>query len=1122
MRFWRRGLVLQALKSSWGICRIHRQPPPPPVPKVVATWEAISLGKQPVPEYFNFAHDVLDEWSRLEKAGHRPPNPAFWWVNGSGAEVKWTFEELGKQSRKAANVLEGVCGLQPGDRMMLVLPRLPDWWLISVACIRTGVVMIPGVSQLTSKDLKYRLLASRAKSIITSDALAPKVDAISADCPSLQTKLLVSDTSRPGWINFRELLREASAEHNCVRTKSQDSLAIYFTSGTTGAPKMVEHSQCSYGLGFVASGRRWMALTESDIFWNTTDTGWVKAAWTLFSAWPNGACIFVHELPRVDAKTILNIVDEEGNILPPGKEGNIAVRIKPTRPFCFFNCYLENPEKTASSEKGDFYITGDQAHKDKDGYFWFSGRNDDVINSSSYRIGPVEVESALAEHPAVLECAVVSSPDPIRGEVVKAFIVLSPAYASHDPEALTRELQEHVKKVTAPYKYPRKAGKRPPRPALWWMNGSGEELKWNFRELSEISQRAANVLSGACGLQRGDRVAVVLGQVPEWWLVTLGCIRTGLVFMPGTIQMKSTDILYRLQSSKARAIVAGDEVAQEVDAVAPDCSFLKIKLLVSENRREGWLNFKTLLNYKFPHLHSCFTGGESLLPETLENWKAKTGLYIREFYGQTETVIDEQGNVLPPGKEGDIAIRVKPIRPVGIFSGYVDNPKKTEANIRGDFWLLGDRGTKDSEGYFHFMGRTDDIINSSGYRIGPSEVENALMEHPAVAETAVISSPDPTRGEVVKAFVVLAPEFLSHDPDQLTKLLQQHVKSVTAPYKYPRKEGKRGPGPALWWVNGQGDEIKWSFQELRDLTRRAANVFEQTCGLQQGDRLALILPRVPEWWLVTVGCFRTGIVFMPGTIQLKAKDILYRLQRSQAKAIVTTGSLVPEVDSVASECPALKTKLVVSDHSHEGWLNFQSLIKSVSPNHTCIKSKMKDPLAIFFTSGTTGFPKMAKHDQGLAFRSCIPSCLRFPTVEHCSTGGESLLPEEYKQWKQRTGLLIHEVYGQSETIIDEKGNILPPNTEGYLGIRIKPTRPLGLFVEYEVPGAEFKPRRDPKLNSDFTTFNKGTSFSLQNDPQMTAEVECGDFYNSGDKATVDDDGYIWFLGRGDEIINASG
>ncbi|XP_074202356.1 acyl-coenzyme A synthetase ACSM5, mitochondrial isoform X5 [Camelus bactrianus] len=491
MRLWLRGLVLQVLRSARGTCGSPGQPPTLPAPqKVVATWEAISLGRRPVPEYFNFAHDVLDMWSQLEKAGHRPPIPAFWWVDGMGAEVKWSFEELGEQSRKAANVLGGVCGLQPGDRVMLVLPRLPEWWLVSVACMRTGAVMIPGISQLTEKDLRFRLQASKAKCIITNDSTAPQVDAISADCPSLQTKLLVSDSSRPSWVNFRELLREASTEHSCARTKSQDPLAIYFTSGTTGNPKMVEHTQASYGLGFVASGRRWVALTESDIFWNTTDTGWVKAAWTLFSAWPNGSCIFVHKLPQVDAKTILNtlsrfpittlccvptifrlLVQEDltryqfqslKHCLAGGEALNPDVREKWKSQTGlelhegYGQSETDNPEKTAASERGDFYITGDRAHVDKDGYFWFMGRNDDVIISSSYRIGPIEVESALAEHPAVLESAVVSSPDPTRGEVVKAFIVLSPAYSSRDPETLTWELQEHVKRVTAPYKYPRK------------------------------------------------------------------------------------------------------------------------------------------------------------------------------------------------------------------------------------------------------------------------------------------------------------------------------------------------------------------------------------------------------------------------------------------------------------------------------------------------------------------------------------------------------------------------------------------------------------------------------------------------------------------------------------------
>ncbi|XP_016878403.1 acyl-coenzyme A synthetase ACSM1, mitochondrial isoform X11 [Homo sapiens] len=195
------------------------------------------------------------------------------------------------------------------------------------------------------------------------------------------------------------------------------------------------------------------------------------------------------------------------------------------------------------------------------------------------------------------------------------------------------------------------------------------------------------------------------------------------------------------------------------------------------------------------------------------------------------------------------------------------------------------------------------------------------------------------------------------------------------------KEGKRGPNPAFWWVNGQGDEVKWSFREMGDLTRRVANVFTQTCGLQQGDHLALMLPRVPEWWLVAVGCMRTGIIFIPATILLKAKDILYRLQLSKAKGIVTIDALASEVDSIASQCPSLKTKLLVSDHSREGWLDFRSLVKSASPEHTCVKSKTLDPMVIFFTSGTTGFPKMAKHSHGLALQPSFPGSRKLRSLK---------------------------------------------------------------------------------------------------------------------------------------------
>ncbi|KAM3916300.1 acyl-coenzyme A synthetase ACSM3, mitochondrial-like [Leptodactylus fuscus] len=533
-------------------CRLFSNSQKLSAPQNFSDYEDIKKNfKLEQPEYFNFASDILDKWTAAEKDGRKKPNPALWWIDGEGKEVKWSFEELGSRSRKVANILCGACDLEPGDRVIVILPKLPEWWLLNVACIRAGFVIIPGTTQLTAKDILHRLRTSEARCIITSQDLAPAVDAISSQAPLLKTKLLVSG-AREGWLDFQDLYTRANDKHTCVRTRSADPMSIFFTSGTTGSPKMTEHSHSSYGLGLTAVAKYWLDLSPSDVFWNVSDPGWVKSTWSfVFCPWIQGSCVFVHYMPRFDPAVILDtlskfpvtvfcapptayrmlvlcdftgykfrslqhcvgggepmnpevmkqwkentgldiyegygqtetilicgsykgmkikpgsmgkaapgydvqVVDAEGNVLPPNQEGDIAIRIAPRRPFYLFTHYTGDPEKTAATQKGDFYLTGDRAIKDEDGYFWFIGRSDDVILSSGYRIGPFEIESALLEHPAVAESAVVSSPDPIRGEVVKAFVVLSPPYTAHDQDALTKELQDHVKKVTAPYKYPRK------------------------------------------------------------------------------------------------------------------------------------------------------------------------------------------------------------------------------------------------------------------------------------------------------------------------------------------------------------------------------------------------------------------------------------------------------------------------------------------------------------------------------------------------------------------------------------------------------------------------------------------------------------------------------------------
>ncbi|XP_059547996.1 acyl-coenzyme A synthetase ACSM3, mitochondrial isoform X4 [Myotis daubentonii] len=460
--------------------------------------------KLEIPEYFNFAKDVLDQWTNMEKAGKRPSNSALWWINGKGEEVRWSFEELGSLSKKFANILTEACALQRGDRVIVILPRIPEWWLANVACLRTGAVFIPGTTQLTQNDILYRLQSSKAKCIVAHDAVAPAVDAVASQCENLRSKLIVSQNPREGWGDLKEMMKF------------------------------------------------WLDLTPLDVMWNTSDTGWAKSAWSsVFSPWIQGACVFAHHLPQFEPTSILQtlskfpitvfcsvptvyrmlvqndvtsfkfkslkhcvsagepispevteqwrsrtgleiyegygqtetvlicghfkgmkikpgsmgkpspafdvkILDANGNVLPPGQEGDIGFQVVPKRPLGLFTHYVDNPTKTASTLRGNNYITGDRGYMDEDGYFWFVGRSDDVILSSGYRIGPFEVESALAEHPAVAESAAVSSPDPIRGEVVKAFIVLNPNYKSHGQEQLKKEIQEHVKKTTAPYKYPRK------------------------------------------------------------------------------------------------------------------------------------------------------------------------------------------------------------------------------------------------------------------------------------------------------------------------------------------------------------------------------------------------------------------------------------------------------------------------------------------------------------------------------------------------------------------------------------------------------------------------------------------------------------------------------------------
>ena len=500
-----------------------------------------------VPENFNFAYDVVDEIALKS-----PEKIAMVWCNDLGEERVFTFADMKKYSDKAANLFQSA-GIQKGDPVMLILKRRFEFWFCILALHKIGAITIPATHLLSPKDIVYRNNAADIKMIVcvSEPEVIGHIEASEEKSPSLKRKALINE-DREGWLNFNTGMESSSDVF--VRpvgdqaTHNEDIMLLYFTSGTTGMPKMVNHNFI-YPLGHILTAKYWQNVQDNGLHFTVADTGWAKSAWgKLYGQWLSGSAVMTYDFDKFVPKNLMEVIekykvttfcapptiyrflikedlskfdlgalkycvvageplnpevykqfydatgirlmegygqteltvslatyswmepkpgsmgkpspgycidliDDEGNSCEVGEEGQIVIYTKHGAPVGIFNGYYRDEALTNRVWHDDIYYTGDMAWRDEDGYYWFVGRADDVIKSSGYRIGPFEVESALMEHPAVMECAITAVPDPDRGQVVKATIILTKNYSASDE--LAKELQEHVKRVTAPYKYPR-------------------------------------------------------------------------------------------------------------------------------------------------------------------------------------------------------------------------------------------------------------------------------------------------------------------------------------------------------------------------------------------------------------------------------------------------------------------------------------------------------------------------------------------------------------------------------------------------------------------------------------------------------------------------------------------